>query len=199
MPISRRAIEEGTKILQALLTQPERYGLTAHLIVSGYSSGGNLALNAVLNILQSPQTKSLAKKISTLIALSPWTDASLETYHTCPYQAQQQADRMCNAAILEALKLWALPAGATGKEPHISPIYRPLEQFKGMPKTTIMVGEVDGILGDSIQMIQVLKAAGVPNDLIVLKGQSHNHSSHAALQEDVFTADLIAQIIIKKY
>jgi len=78
-----QAIGEATSLLQSLLTHPDRYGLTKNLIIIGYSSGGNLAWNAVLNILHSTQIKNLRGQISQLILMSPWADISMETtkYH----------------------------------------------------------------------------------------------------------------------
>jgi len=47
------------------------------------------------------------------------------------------------------------------------------------------------LLGDAVKATQILKNAGVPTQLIILEGQSHNHSAHSALRDGVFTPDII--------
>ncbi|MEM9103110.1 MAG: alpha/beta fold hydrolase [Pseudomonadota bacterium] len=192
-----QAIDEITTILKALLTEPEKYGVTNNLVLIGYSAGGNLAWNAILNLLHST-SKKLIDSISRLILMSPWTDVSLKTTESGLYLKQQAMDKMCQTWTLEQMRDWYLPKGATGQEPAFSPIYRSSDEMIGMPPTTIIAGEIDRLLHDAIMATHVLHKAEIPVELVVLEGQSHNHSAHNALRDGVFTPDIIANIIQRK-
>ncbi len=188
-------IEEVTSVLRALLTEPEKYGVTSNLVVVGHSSGGNLVWSAVLALLNSPATRKLIDKISQLILISPWVDISMATTKNSPYQSQQDSDKMLQAGALEQISTWALPSNADSADPLFSPIYRPLSDMKGMPKSIIIAGEIERLLGDAVKTAQVLRSAGVAAQLVILKGQSHNHSAHAGLRDGVFTPDIIAATV----
>lgn len=191
-------ISQTTNFLKSLLMTPSDYGLTDNVVVIGYSSGGNLAWNAILNLLASATDQDLVNKISNLVLMSPWADISLETMKNAvdPYRSQQDADKMTQPWVLEQMRDWYLPHGASGKEREYSPIYRMTDELKGLPRTTIVVGGIDRLLNDSIESAKLIKSAGVPLDLLILPGQSHNHSAHVDLREnESFTADIIASIL----
>ncbi|MDO8954144.1 MAG: alpha/beta hydrolase [Gammaproteobacteria bacterium] len=191
-----QAITDVKNVLLSLLKEPEKYGLTRNIIIVGYSSGGNVAWNAVLNILNEPATKALISRISNVVLMSPWADISMETTKCSPFKAQQDKDEFLQIPALERAKDFYLSPGMTGKEPFISPVYRPVEEIKGMPPTTVIVGEIDRLFADSILTAKVLKEAGVPVQIAMLEGQSHNHSAHKDLVKDgVFTPDIIANIM----
>lgn len=193
-----KVIAAVTAILNTLLTCPEEFGLTNNLVVVGYSSGGNLAWNAVLNLLNSSVTKDRIKQISHLILMSPWVDLSMLTTKKPYYEKQQNTDKMIQTWHAEQWRDWYLPAESEKTDPKFSPIYRPTIEMKGMPPTTVIVGEVERLLTDSIKTMQVLKQAGVCAELVVLEGQSHNHSAHVKLRDGVFTADIISAVIQEK-
>jgi acetyl esterase/lipase len=190
-----KAISEITSVIKELLIDPKKYGLTENLIIVSYSSGANLTWNALLNIINSSETKELANKISHLFLMSPWADVSMKTTIAGPYQQQQDADKMLQTWGLEQMRDWYLPEGATGEEPLFSPAFRSADDMKGIPKTTVIVGEIDRLLTDAIETTRVLRDAGVPTQLVVLEGQSHNHSCHVGLRDGVFTPDIIAATI----
>ena len=192
------AIDEITEILKTLLTHPEKYGLTKNLVVIGYSSGGNLAWNAISNLLDSAATKNLVRQyITHFILMSPFLDLSLKTVSFSPYQAQQNADKMLQPWALKQMSNWFLSKDASQETiDRYSPVY--LSGLDRMPNTTLIVGEFDALLADSIYAFQILHNAGVQSKLIILEGQTHNHSAHINLRDGVFTPDIIASIIKKE-
>lgn len=192
------AINEVTNILLTLLKNPEQYNLSDNIFVVGYSSGANLALNAVLNILNTPKNSKLLAKIQHIFLMSPWIDVSMKTNMESPYQHQQNSDHMLQAWGLKQMRDWYLPQGATGVEPMFSPIYRPVSEMYGMPNTTVIVGEIDRLFADAIKTVQTLRNAKITTQLVILEGQSHNHSAHAGLRDGVFSPDIIASVMQNK-
>lgn len=190
-----QAINDTVEVLKALLSNSEEQGLTKNLVVIGYSSGGNLAWNAIAKLLNQEDTGTLIDKVQHLILLSPWVDLSMNLTKQSPYQAQQNSDLMLTTDGLEQFRDWYLPEEATGMEPQYSPIYSEPSKLYGMPKTTIIVGEIDRLLGDAIATTQLFRSARVPTELVILEGQSHNHSCHNGLKDGIFTADIINKII----
>lgn len=189
------ALNEVTKVLTALITEPHKYQLSDNIMLIGCSAGGSLAWNALITLLNDPTHEERAKKISNFIMVSPWTDISMETSIKSPYQAQQNKDIFLQASALELMKTFYLAPAQTGTEAEISPLYHPVDKLKKMPKTTIIVGEIDRLFADSVATAKLINKANVPVELVVLEGQSHNHFSHRDLRDGVFVADIIASIM----
>ncbi|MCX7123688.1 MAG: alpha/beta hydrolase fold domain-containing protein, partial [Gammaproteobacteria bacterium] len=126
-------------------------------------------------------------------------DISMQTTKEGPYQSEQDADKMLQTWGLEQMRDWTLPEGADGTEPCYSPIYRSADEMKGMPNTVVIVGEGDRLLTDAVATVRVLNnlecEASSSTKLVVLEGQTHNHSAHVGLRDGIFTPDLIAAII----
>ncbi|MCX7124061.1 MAG: alpha/beta fold hydrolase, partial [Gammaproteobacteria bacterium] len=157
-----RAMTEVTDVLESLLREPEKYGLTKNIILIGSSSGGSLAWNALLNLLNNPLTKALVAQIAHFILISPWVDISMETTENSPFKDQQDKDIFLQTSALERMRDFYLPPGLTGKEPEISPVYRPTHEFMGMPRTTVIVGEIDRLFADAVCAANEIDKAKVP-------------------------------------
>ena len=190
-----KAMHEATAVLKALLKEPQKFQLSSDIILIGCSAGGSLAWNALVTLLNDPLEQKLAEKVSNLILISPWTDISLETSTRSPYQAQQDNDIFLQASALELMKNFYLAHEQSGKEPEISPLYHHPDSLKRMPKTSVIVGEIDRLFADSVAAAKLINNSGVPVEFVVLEGQSHNHFSHRDLRDGVFVADIIASII----
>ncbi len=192
------AITEITTLLKAILTDPKQYGVSKNLILVGYSSGGNLALNATLKLLHS-EHKQLVKHISQVVLMSPWNDVSMQTTQQDIYP-EQALDSMLQANTLMQMKDYYLPDGYTGMEPELSPLYHSANAMKGMPPTTIIAGECECLLTDAIATTSLLQQSGTETHLVILEGQTHNHSAHSGLgcitsNGQPLTAAIISQII----
>ncbi len=72
--------------------------------------------------------------------------------------------------------------------------------MKGMPSTTIIAGECECLLTDAIATTDLLQQSGSETNLVILEGQTHNHSVHSGLgcitsNGQSLTAVIISQII----
>lgn len=64
---------------------------------------------------------------------------------------------------------------------------------------TVIVGGCEVLLGDGIFTVDKLKRAGVPVQLMVLEGQTHNYVVFHQLSLDgVYVPDLIAHVVAKQ-
>jgi epsilon-lactone hydrolase len=118
------------------------------MAIAGESSGGGLALSALLRLRDEGTPLPAAA-----VALSPWTDLAL----TGPsLQANAKADPMIRSD--EAPRLAALYlAGADPRTPYASPLYGDPADF---PPTLIQVGSDEILLDDSVRMAARLRDAG---------------------------------------
>lgn len=82
------------------------------------------------------------------------------------------------------------------KNPLFSPFYE--TDFKNLARTTLIVGEYDGLRNDSEAYYKKLKAAGVKVEKILLPGQTHNTLvMRAAMTDGEDPAKVMADVILK--
>lgn len=184
--------QEVEQTLDEIVSNPEKYNLSDAITILGYSAGGNLAISSLCN------RESLNKKIQRLILLSPWCDLSMATTKSCPYQHQQNQDKMLSTETLEQFTQLHIPEGEDPSNSKYSPVYRDSSDFKDFPETHIIVGEIDRLLGDSVAMSNRISESGPSVELTVLEGQSHNHSCHSGLNDGVSTFNIISHIMSNK-
>lgn len=186
-------IAAADDFMLALTSNLEYLEFSNNICLLGWSSGGNLALTAALN-LQKNSPKNF-KKISKIIALSSWMDLTMRTLHECPYQKQQAGDTIAAGDVpLTAMSKHYIPDDSSPE--NYSPSYRPNEELKNLPPVFLIAGSSEVILGDTILMTHVLRHAGTPATLIVVEGQTHNYLVFDQLSKDgVFVPDVIANII----
>lgn len=173
-------------------------GFSDDITLLGWSSGANLALTLALNLRDISYVQF--SKISHVIAMSSWIDLSMNTIRHAPYQKQQAVD--CTAAgdkVLTEMSKCYLKIGDRGDEPLYCPAARGDEALRDLPFVTLIAGEYDVILGDSVYMAHMLNHAGTPSQLIILKGQTHNYLVFEKLSRDgIFVPDLIVGLIKEK-
>ncbi len=171
------------------------HSLSKEVILMGWSSGGNLALTSYLNLQKSAPL--LAKQVTQLISIGPAIDLSRQVSKFGPFQKQQNMDRASiGPEVINQLMRWYLPEGCTGTEPEYCPASRSHAELKTMPPVTVITGDCEGTFGDAVFITYHLRQAGAKVQLVVLKGQTHNHVAFAALSRDsAFAPELIAYII----
>lgn len=132
-----------------------------HIIVTGDSAGGGLALALVLAAREAGLPLPAG-----LILFSPWTDlagtgASLKT--NAKRDSLLLADRMQDVAALYL-------AGTAPQTPTASPLYGDLS---GLPPVLIQVSDQEILLDDSTRLEERLKAAGGEVELQIWKNLPH--------------------------
>lgn len=179
------------RFLQALLSDCPSKEIT----VMGWSSGGNLALTSYLNLQQS--SPELAGQVTQLILIGPWIDISMQVSKFGPFQKQQNMDRTSiGPEVITQMARWYLPEGCTGIEPEYCPASRSPKELKTVPPVTVITGDCEGTFGDATFITYHLRHSGAEVQLMVLKGQTHNHICFEKLSRDTpFVPELIARII----
>lgn len=151
-------LEDTTAAYQWLLDQRVDAG---HIAIAGDSIGGGLAVSTMLRGRQLGLPTAAA-----MMLMSPWVDLAVsnETYETNrgnePFFFKEVVSYLASAYL----------AGADPKHPLASPLYADLS---GLPPTYIQVGGHETLLGESIELEQKARKAGVDVQLEVFPEQLH--------------------------
>ena len=132
-----------------------------HIAVAGDSLGGGLSIATMLRARELGLPTAAA-----LMLISPWVDMTVsnETFET-----NRKAEAFFYKEVVEALASLYL-AGTDPKDPLASPLYANLS---GLPSTCIQVGGDETLLGESLQLEQNARNAGVDIQAEVFPGQQH--------------------------
>jgi triacylglycerol lipase len=118
----------------------------SHVSVTGDSAGGNLALAAVQEIVQTPALGPIPRS---MVLLSPWLDLQ------------------STGGVIG--KEWA--AGLPLTDYRVSPGFGPLT---GLPHTTVYTGTADSLEPSAIALRQAAIAQGEPMSFVIDNGQIHD-------------------------
>jgi epsilon-lactone hydrolase len=139
------------------------------IVVGGDSSGGGLALAALLALRE-----RAADLPAAALLLSPWLDLALAGP---TLQSRAAADPLCSAEGLRAAAELYL-GGADTRTLLASPLYADL---RGLPPLLIQVGDDEVLLSDSTRLAEQARAAGVDVTIEVWKEMWHVWHAWAAL------------------
>ncbi len=157
------AFDDCFAVLRFVMENAGRIGIDpSRIAVAGESSGGNLAA-AIAIAARDVGLPALRLQVLNYPALD--TDFDTDSY-------RQNAD----APILsrdEMIYFWNNYLG--GNLDIADPRARPLSarSFSGLPPAHIMVAEYDPLREDGIRFARKLESAGVPVDLVYVKGLTH--------------------------
>ena len=162
MPIPINDAFDSTKYIA---THPDEFQLDASkLNIGGLSAGAHCA--AVISYLSQndPQLS-----ISQQVLLNGAYDALMKKREYAEYEAQDLM--VSREAVDHIFQLWGL-----NEEQLRSPIYSPYyaEDFSKLPKTTMLIGEFDGMRSDSEAYFKKLKKSGCRVSKKLLLGQCHH-------------------------
>ena len=133
----------------------------------GDSAGGGLSINSALHIknsLQLPQP-------SCTILISPWHDMALSAYEGG--NASVCSDFLVSANIGVPLMAKAFLGPYAPDDPDVNPLFRSVEEVKGLCPQLVFVGAAEFALSDSKDWARLCKRAGVECELQVEWGQLH--------------------------
>jgi acetyl esterase/lipase len=133
-----------------------------HLAIVGNSSGGGLALAALVALRDAGEPMPAAA-----VVISPWTD--LETTTGGSRRTRAAADRMTTTDGQKEAADWYL-AGQDPRHPYASPVHADLH---GLPPVLIHVGDAEILLDDSTRFAARARAAGVDVTLEVWDEMPH--------------------------
>ncbi len=167
------ALEDVTAAYRALAGQPGRAG---HLVVSGESAGGNLALELLL----AAKAHGLTMPAAALL-MSPMTDL---TVTGSSYTAKATADPAITAQAIRTRAAGYL-AGTDPADPLVSPVYADLT---GLPPLLIQAGSHEVLLDDATRLAAKAAADDVAVILDITPGVPHVFQAFAALLDEGDTA-----------
>lgn len=132
-----------------------------HVALTGDSSGGGLAITTMLRARELGLPTAAA-----LMLMSPWVDmaASNKTF-----ESNRETEAFFFKEAVEGLAAMFL-GGADPKDPLVSPVYADLA---GLPPMYIQVGGDETLLGESRQLDENARKAGVEVRLDVFPEQQH--------------------------
>jgi monoterpene epsilon-lactone hydrolase len=159
-----------------------------HIVISGDSAGGGLALATLLALRDAGEQLPAAA-----VLLSPWTDL------TCSgdsYVSRATSDPLFTREQMVFLAAQYL-AGADPTSVLASPIYADL---KGLPPLLVHVGSDEVLLDDATQLAERARAAGLDVELRVWDGMWHDFQRFAGrgVIEGQESIDLIGAFIKKR-
>jgi len=156
------------------------------IVVGGICSGAHCAA-----VISHMACREKDFKIQHQILLNGYYDLS----HTClDYASYEQEDKMLTREVLAYLSEKSGVTAASAQTPLLSPYFE--TELTGLPVTTIIIAEYDGVRGDSEAYYQKLLAANIPVNRILLKGQTHNTLLlRAAMHQGEDPAAAIARVL----
>ena len=167
------ALQDVTAAYRALAGQA---GRADHLVVSGESAGGNLALE----LLIVGKAEGLTMPAAALL-LSPMTDL---TVTGSSYAGKAHADPALTAQAIRTRAADYL-AGADPADPRVSPIFADLS---GLPPLLIQAGSHEVLLDDATRLAAKAAADDVAVILDITPGVPHVFQAFAALLDEADAA-----------
>ncbi len=150
----------------------EQAGRTDHIVVSGESAGGNLAVE----LLIAAQAQGLTMPAAALL-LSPMTDL---TASGRSYAGNAQADPNITARAIRTRAADYL-AGTDPADPRVSPVFADLT---GLPPLLIQAGSHEVLLDDATRLAARAAADHVAVILDITPGVPHVFQAFAALLDE---------------
>ena len=163
------ALQDVTAAYRALL---EQAGDADHIVVSGESAGGNLAVGLLIAV----KTEGLPMPAAALL-LSPMTDL---TVTGGSYAGKAHADPVITAQAIRTRAADYL-AGADPADPLVSPIFADLS---GLPPLLIQAGSHEVLLDDATRLAAKAAADDVAVILDITPGVPHVFQAFAALLDE---------------
>ena len=163
------ALQDVTASYRALTGQPGRAG---HIVVSGESAGGNLAIE----LLIAGKADGLTMPAAVLL-LSPMTDL---TVTGASYTGKAHADPAITAQAIRTRAADYL-AGTDPADPRVSPLFADLS---GLPPLLIQAGSHEVLLDDATRLAAKAAADDVAVILDITPGVPHVFQAFAALLDE---------------
>ncbi|MEL0319611.1 MAG: alpha/beta hydrolase [Aquiluna sp.] len=154
---SRYNVDDALGFLELVRKEVLDSGLP--VVVAGDSAGGGLALSIA-------QQESWKRRIAQLILIAPWVDSEWG------YEDFQTYERRDPWLLAQSLKYIATVWSNRGdsRRVEVSPLRG---EMRGLPKTSIYIGDYDLLYPDAMSLHQKLTKAGVPSTLHFEKGALH--------------------------
>jgi acetyl esterase/lipase len=163
------ALEDITAAYRALV---EQAGSADHIVVSGESAGGNLAIEFLI----AGKARGLTMPAATLL-LSPMTDL---TVTGSSYASKAHADPGISAQAIRTRSADYL-GGTDPADPLVSPIFADLS---GLPPLLIQAGSHEVLLDDATRLAVKAAADDVAVILDITPGVPHVFQAFAAILEE---------------
>ncbi|HEX8854676.1 MAG TPA: alpha/beta hydrolase [Thermoleophilaceae bacterium] len=152
-------VDDATAAYRWLLEQ----GVSAnHIALTGDSSGGGLAITAMLHarVLGLPTAAAF-------MLISPWVDMELTGNS---YESNREKDAFFYKEVVQGLVDMFLGERGNGKDPLANPLYADLT---GLPPIHIQVGGDETLLDDSRRLAEHARGAGVDVRVEIFPDQQH--------------------------
>ena len=154
---SRHNVDDALDFLE--LVRKEVAGLGLPVVIAGDSAGGGLALT----IAQQSSWQQITKR---LILIAPWVDSEWN------YEDIERYENRDPWLLSQSLRYIAIVWSGRGdyKRVEVSPLRG---EMRGLPPTSIYVGDYDLLYQDALALKMKLAAAGIENTLHFQPGALH--------------------------
>ena len=181
---------DGYDVTEYIATHPQEFAIDpSRLFVGGISSGGHCAA-VVSNLAKKEKNFSIYHQI----LINMWlVDPACRLEE---FKSYEQEDKMASKEGLDFFVVQHQLTSEKLKSPLINPSLE--KDLSGLPKTTLLVGEYDGIRSESEIYYQCLVKAGNQVEKIILPGQTHNTLVFRQVMSDGRDpAEVVAEVIRK--
>jgi acetyl esterase/lipase len=134
----------------------------AHVVISGDSAGGGLALAALIALRDAGEPMPAG-----CVALSPWTDATLSA---ASIAANAERDVFISPAFLSTLALMRFGPDGDREDPLASPAFA---SWAGIPPLLLFASSTETLRDDSVTVFEKARAAGVNAQLEIYEDMVH--------------------------
>ena len=181
-------MNDGFDVVKYIAEHPVEFQLdSTNLNIGGFSAGAHCA--AVISYLAQNENKI---HINHQILLNGAFDALLVQREYAEYEAKDLM--VSREAVKHIYQLW----GITQDQLHL-PLYSPYytQNVSELPKTTLLIGEFDGMRSDSEAYYQKLQKGGCQVSRILLSGECHHTMLlRGAITEGEDPAKIIAEVLV---
>jgi len=182
--------EDAYDVTKHIATHATEFGIdSTKIFIAGISSGGHCAA-VISNLARKEKDFSIHHQV----LINMWlVDPAMRLKEFLSYE---QEDKMASRETLDFLIAQHKLAAQDLSNPIINPSLE--KDLSGLPKTTILVGEYDGIRSESEIYYECLMKAGNDVEKIVLPGQTHNTLIlRKAMCDGRDPAEVVAEVIKK--
>jgi acetyl esterase/lipase len=157
-PAQNQDIERAYRWLLVQGFRPE------HIVATGQSVGGNLAVSLAINLRNKGEALPAA-----ILAVCPWFDTELKNK---TIETNAKTDKVLSRPVLELFRTsWLDGTAIAWNDPRVNMLYADL---RGLPPIQVYYGEHEVFAGESIEFATRAEAAGVETSLRSLPEGQHN-------------------------
>ena len=173
------------------VTENRRQLGVSHLVLSGESGGGNLALATALRA----HREGWSEQIAGVYAQCPYISGTYADPPTELLSLRENDGYMLSCQMMAALVRVYDPTGEQADNPLAWPLQAGVDELRGLPPHAIAVNELDPLRDEGLAYFRRLLAAGVPSICRTINGTPHGGDQAFVAVTPELYADSVRSVV----